>query len=318
MAVIPYDTLVGDFSSKMDDMTQTFLSDNYHILASYMATPIALMSTLYLVIMGYLVLMGTVKMDTRAFLKMAFTIGFVNLFALNWLYFSDFFVGLFLTAASEISSLGSNSHFFQFPHLSSTGSGINDGMQTVLTESVHVGMKIMGHGGYTNWLPLSIGLFFILCGATIVALALIEVSMIKFFICLLLSTAPLFISFYLFEETKSAFKTWLSLLAGFSFALIFVGMTIGMAMNWMHWVVGDLYQTEVFDLRFYTTVPLIFVSILALIILFSVVPLAKQIGGAMGSGSHTGGVIGTMSSIAQKSILASKGMNNLYNKWKNK
>jgi type IV secretion system protein VirB6 len=313
-----YNTLVTDFLNKMDEMTSSFLVDNYQILATYMATPIALMSTLYIVLMGYLVLTGTAKLSTQAFLKLALTIGFVNMFALNWLYFSDYFVGLFLNGASQISSLGANSHYFQFAHSVSTGSGINDALQTVLTESVDVGIKIMGHGGYTNWMPLFIGFNFIGGGAAIVALALIEVSMIKFFICLLLSTGPLFIAFYLFNETKSFFKTWLSVITGFSFALIYSGMTIGMAMNWMHWVVGGLQKGDRFDLKLYTLVPLFFVEILALVVLFAVIPLAKHIGGAVAGGSHTGEAVGAGSSVAKAATSAAKGASNLYNKWKNK
>ena len=317
MSAPTYDTLVVDFLNKMDEMTSSFLVENYQALAIYMATPIALLSTLYLVITGYLVLMGTIQMSTKSFMKMAITIGLVNMFALNWLYFSDYFVALFLTVASEISSVGANSHLFQVPHLSGTGTGINDALQTVLIESVEVGIKAMGHGGYTNWMPLLIGLNFIGGGTAIVALAAIELSMIKFFICLLLSTGPLFIALFMFEQTKSAFKVWVSILAGFSFALIFLGITLGMSMHWMHWVVGGLNAEGPLDLKVYTLVPLYLVEILALVVLFAVIPLAKQIGGSVGGGSHLGDAIGSVAKAAAPApaVNAAKGAaNTLRNK----
>ena len=307
MSAPVYNTLVVDFLDKMDEMTHSFLTENYQALATYMATPIALLSTLYIVIMGYLVLMGTIEMSTKSFMKLAITIGLVNMFALNWLYFSDYFVALFLTTASEISSVGANSHLFQFPHLSGTGTGINDALQTVLIESVEVGVNVMGHGGYTNWMPLFIGLNFLGGGTAIVALAAIELSMIKFFICLLLSTGPLFIAFYLFELTKSIFKSWVSVLAGFSFALIFLGITLGMSMHWMHWVVGGLHADAEFDLKIYTLVPLYLVEILSLVVLIGVIPLAKQIGGAVGGGSHIGDAIGGIAKAANPAVHAAKG-----------
>lgn len=317
MTIPVYTTLISDFLNKMDDMTQSFLADNYQALANYMAVPLTLMGVLLIVITGYLILMGKTTLSGESFLKMALTVGGVNLFALNWLYFSDYFVALFLKAASEISSIGST-YFFQFAHLVSTGSGINDALQTVLTESVDVGVKIMGHGGYTNWMPLLIGLIYMVGGTLIVALGIIEVSMIKFFICLLLSTAPLFIALYLFEQTRAAYTTWLGLVSGFSFALIFSGMTIGMAMNWMHWVVGGIHQNEEFDLKIYTIVPLIVVVILSLIIFYAVIPLAKNIGGAVGGGSHTGDVLDAHKKAGKGvSQAASKG-HSLYKNWKNK
>jgi type IV secretion system protein VirB6 len=306
MSAPAYSTLVVDFLNKMDDMTSSFLVENYQALAHYMATPIALLSTLYLIITGYLVLSGTTKMSTKSFLNLAITIGFVNMFALNWLYFSDYFVALFMTTASEISSVGANSHLFQFPHLSSSGTGINDALQTVLSESVDVGIKAMQQGSYRNWMPILVGFNFIGGGTLIVAFAAIELSMIKFFICLLLSTGPLFIALYLFEQTKSAFKVWLSLLAGFSFALIFAGITIGMSMHWMHWVVGGLHADEALDIKVYTLAPLFFVEVLALVILWLVIPMAKQIGGAVG-GSHVGDAIGGMAKAVNPATSLAKG-----------
>lgn len=306
MTIPIYTSLVGEFLSKMDAMTLAFLADNYQSLATYMATPVALMSTLYIVLMGYFILAGTIKTSTSAFLKMALTIGFVNMFALNWLYFSDFFVGIFLTATSEIGNVIANSHFFQFPHIVSTGSGINDALQTVLTECVDVGVKIMGYGGYTNWMPLLIGIIFMVGGALIVALALIEISVVKFFICLLLSSAPLFIAFALFDATKPAFKTWLSLIAGFSFALIFTGMSIGMAMHWMHWSVGGLYETGEFNLKSYSSIPLIFSIILSAGALIAVIPLARQLGSGIGGGSTAGTAARHGMNAAQKAYQSFK------------
>ena len=314
MSAPNYTTLVVDFLNQMDAMTSSFLVENYQALALYMATPIALLSTLYLIMTGYLVLMGTVGMSTKSFMKMAITIGLVNMFALNWLYFSDYFVALFLTVASEISSVGANSHLFQFPHLSSTGTGINDALQSVLIESVEVGVQAMKHGSYINWMPLFIGMNFIGGGTLIVALAAIELSMIKFFICLLLSTGPLFIALMLFEQTKSAFKVWLSILAGFSFALIFLGVTLGMSMHWMHWVVGGLHAEVQLDLKIYTLVPLYLVEVLALVVLIGVIPLAKQIGGSVG-GSHSGEALSAVGKAATPATAAAKGaMNTLRNK----
>ena len=310
MAGLSYTTVIVDFLNQMDAMTSSFLVENYQALAVYMATPIALLSTLYLVITGYLVLMGTVSMSTKSFMKMVITIGSVNMFALNWLLFSDYFVALFLTVASEISSVGANSHLFQFPHLSSTGTGINDALQSVLIESVEVGVQAMQQGGYTTWMPLFIGMNFMGGATVIVALAAIELSMIKFFICLLLSTAPLFITLLLFEQTKSAFKVWISILSGFSFALIFLGVTLGMSMHWMHWVVGGLHADAQLDLKIYTLVPLYLVEILALVVLIGVIPLAKQIGGSVGGGSHTGNVLDSIGKAAKPASSVAKGATN--------
>lgn len=308
-----YNTLVSEFLNKSDEMTLTFLSENFHNLANYMAMPLSLMSILYVVILGYLILFGKVQVSSQAFIKLALSIGGVNVFALSWLYFNDFFVALFLNVASDISSVGANSHYFDFTHLVNTGSGVNDALQTVLTESVEVGVNIMKHVRITNWLPILVGLNFVGGGTTVVALGLIEISMIKFFICLLLSTAPLFIPLYLFEETRQMYKSWLGLLAGFSFALVFSGLTIGMAMSWMHWVIAPLHQSDQFDLRAPIIVPLFVVEILAILVFIAVIPLAKSIGGAVGGGgSHTDGVLSAGQSLAKKAFGAANKAHSMY------
>lgn len=312
-----YSTLVAEFLNKMDGMTSSFLVDNYQALATYMAAPVAVFSTLYIVIHGYLITMGMVQTNTSTFLKMAFTIGLINMFALNWLYFSDYFVGIFLHCASSISSLGA-SKFFHVPQGFSQSSAINEALQTVLTESVDTGVEIMKQGSYRNWMPLFIGLGFIGGGTLVVGVAMIELSMIKFCLCLLLSMGPLFISMCFFEQTKGFYKTWLGILAGFSFALIFSGMTVGMAMHWMHWVVGTAQGGASFELKIYTWVPLALVVFLGLFLLFIVIPLAKQIGGAAGGSAHTGDVVHAGSSLAKNTANGARGAQQIYSKWKNK
>ena len=316
MTMPSYTTVVVDLLNQTDAMTSAFLVENYQAMATYMAAPIGIACTLYLVLTGYLVLMGFSNMGTKEFLKIAFTIGFVYTFGLNWLMFSDYFVALFQTVASEISSVGAKGHLFQIPLLSGSGAGINGTLQTVLTESVDVGVKAMTQGGYTDWMPLLVGLCFIVGGTFIVALAAIEVAMLKFFSSLLLSTAPLFIGLALFNETKGAFKTWLSLLAGLSFALIFVGLAIGMSMSWMHWVVGSVSPEEALELRMYTIVPLFFAEILSLVVLIGIVPLAKSLGGAVG-GSHLDDAVGAVAKAGRSAVASAKGARKGYKAYKN-
>ncbi|MGC1183146.1 type IV secretion system protein [Legionella sp.] len=311
-----YTTLVAEFMNKMDAMTTSFLTTNYQALATYMAAPIAALSTLYIIIQGYLINAGVVQTNTNSFLKMAFTIGLINMFALNWLYFSDYFVGLFLHCASSISHVVATSSFHVPPAFDS-GSGVNDALQTVLTESVNTGVEIMKQGSYRNWAPLFIGWNFILGGTAVVGFALIEVALIKFCLCMLLSMGPLFIAFCFFEQTKGFYKAWIGFLSGFSFALIFSGLMVGMAMNWMHWVVGSGQGTDAIDLKIATLVPLAFVVLLSFFLLFIVIPIAKHIGGASG-GAHTGDALKQSKSLANKTVQGAKGAQQLYNQWKNR
>ena len=104
----------------------------------------------------------------------------------------------------------------------------------------------MAKGGFTDWLPYFIGLSFMIGGTIVVALAAVEIIVVKLYIAMLLAVAPFFIACLLFPQTKGQFDGWLAQLKGFSIALILLGVAIGLcdALGcwWLLYSKGHPYQ----------------------------------------------------------------------------
>lgn len=306
---------------KTDVMTAYFIKHAYGILSTMLLPPLGAAAGLYIVLTGYLMLMGFISMSTKEFVKIIFTIGLVFTFIGAWTNYDYYFVELFQKGANELQKVGMNAGLFQIP---GADKSLYGSLQAVLNEFIYLGCIVWNQAGTFNFIgPLIIALVYIVGAAVIVGIAVLEIIMAKFFICILLATGPLFIGFAIFPETRGVFKAWLSALSSYAIALILIGFAVGMSMYFMHWVVEDIFNNKeivkslatntqlgkdaLAYLKNYTDsahlAPLIIVQIISAVILTGVIPLAKQIGGAIGGGGvNTGG--GMTKSLAAAAQIA--------------
>ena len=282
--------------SKIDLVTESFISNGYHALARYLELPVALACTLLIVLLGYGMLTGIIEMSIKTFNETLFSIGAVYTFAFGWANFNDYFIALFFKGADELSSVLINGNLFEIPLLTKTGAGLKAALQTVLIEAVKVGGWAMAKGGLTDLIPFIIGLSFIIGGSIVVSLACIEIIVVKLYLAMLLAVGPFFISCYLFPQAKAQFAGWLTQLKGFALALILLGVASSLCMYLMHWVVGGYFIDRAVGITLYSIVPLIIASLLCILLLTGIIPIAKQIGGAQGS-SGWGAVGGAIAGL---------------------
>lgn len=296
MEIPTYATFVISLTTKVDLATQTFIATGFNALVAYLERPVALACTLFIALTGYGILHGFIEMSTKTFSKLALTIGGVYLIGFSWAHFSETFIALFLEVANELAGVMVHGKLFQFPFLPGTGTGLNAALQTVLIEAVKVGGWVMAKGGFTDWIPYFIGLAFMLGGTLVVALAAVEVIVVKLYLAMLLAVAPFFLACLLFPQSKGQFDGWLAQLKGFSIALMLLGVAVGLCMYLMHWVVGGFFLQQAVNVKIYSVVPLVISCVLCLILMVGIIPIAKQIGGSHGGSgmSAVGGVVGGM------------------------
>ncbi|MFO9067160.1 type IV secretion system protein [Legionella pneumophila serogroup 1] len=312
MDIPSYTTFIISLNTKIDFATKSFIAHGYEILANYLKVPVASMCILLLVLTGYGMMYGFVELSRKTFMKIAFTIGAVYTLAFGWANFNAYFIGLFLDTANEISGILVQGKTFHFPFLHGTGSGLNAALQTVLIEAVKVGGWVMSKGGFTDWLPFFIGLCFMTGGTLVVGLATVEVIVVKLYLAMLLAVGPFFLACLIFPQTKHLFDGWLTQLKGFALALILLGVSVGLCMYLMHWVVGGFFVQKAIGVKLYSVVPVGIASILCLILLLGIIPIAKQIAGTMGGsgwsavGGAVGGMAGSMMSAGMMSAKGSK------------
>lgn len=307
-----YSTVIIKLIAKIDVVTESFIAFGFQNMANYLEKPAALAATLLLVLVGYGILNGFIEMSTKTFSRIALTIGAVYTLAFSWLEFNSYFISLFLHAANEIAGVMVQGNFFSFPLLPGTGTGLNAALQTVLIESVKVGGWVMAKGGFTDWLPYFIGLFFMISGTVVVALATIELIVAKLYLAMLLAIAPFFLCSLLLPQSKGLFDGWLTQVKGFSVALILLGVAVGLCMYLMHWAVGGYYLQQAMGIKLYSIIPLLIASLLCVILLIGIIPIAKQIGGTHGSsgwsavGGAVAGMAGSVIGASMKGLKAGK------------
>ena len=146
-----------------------------------------------------------------------------------------------------------------------------------------------------------------LSGSITLGLAFIEIVIAKLMLAVTLCTAPLFILFTLFEQTKTFFERWLGVLAGFSFVLIFVSSVVGLCIHLLHWVTSSFigHGTPVTAAIW---VPIFIVACLCVMAITQAVTIGKSIGGSVCTSSGAAMVGGLIASGLGAGGLAKKAL----------
>lgn len=309
MATPTYANILLQLTIQIDELTNTFIFKGYDALAKALAKPLASLCVLYIVLTGYAIARGLIKTPLQEFSKGIFRIGLIYLFAMNWSFFSSHAVNLFSDGASELSGV-----LMQIAHFDNPVSkgGVNNGLQSVLNEVIRVGAWTWDKASFKHWGPIFTAIMIYASGIAVIGLALFELIIAKLMLAICLSTAPLFICFTLFQQTKSFFDRWLGNVVGFSLVLVMVSSVVGLCMHLIHWTISGHYSTHAANISATDWIPILLVSVLCVMAILEVTGLAKSIGGAFSSsngsamvGGFMGGVMGASSpsqSILQKGL----------------
>lgn len=307
MSTPTYANILLQLTSQIDELTNGFIFEGYNALATALAKPLASLAVLYIVLMGYAITRGLVKTPMQDFSKGIVRMGLIYLFAMNWSFFASFAVELFSSGASELATVLMQSAKFK------TSGGVNGGLQAVFNEVIRVGAWTWDKATFKHWGPIFTALMIYVSGIVVVGLALFELIIAKLMLAICLSTAPLFICFTLFEQTKTFFDRWLGILVGFSLVLVMVSTVVGLCMHLIHWTIDGHYSNHAASVSATDWIPILLVSILCVMAILEVTGLAKNIGGAFSSSNGSamvGGFIGGfMGASSPSKSIAGKGLN---------
>ena len=293
MTVPNYATLILRLGSEIDLITQSFIFDGYRAMSAALKAPVGLMCVLYIILTGFSMTRGLIKKPMDEFGKLVLRIGIVYMLAFNWGTFSEYFVGLFVKGAGELGAIMMRATPFTIPHIK--GVGLNGSLQSALIEVVRVGLWTWEKSSFRHFGPAFTGFMIWASGITVIGLAFFEIIVAKLMIAICLTTAPLFLSFTLFDKTRTYFDRWLDKLVGFSLVLVFVSSVVGLCMHLIHWAIGGHYLNQAVGLSTVDWIPLLIVSCLCVMLILEVVGVAKSIGGMCSSGTGSamiGGALG--------------------------
>jgi type IV secretion system protein VirB6 len=288
-----YDTVILKLYMLLDQVLQTYVYNGYAALAHWVKYPLGAAVVLYIVIMGYSITHGFIKMSMKTFVHAALKIGFIYTAAMNWGWFSNYVVDLVQAFNTHVAAAILSASPASIPGFEPTN--INSAMQLTLIKVAKIGTMTWNLGSWHNLSPLfSAGIEWAF-GYAIIALAFLEIATAKIMVAVLLTTAPIFISFLLFDRTKGFFEKWVGALAGFSFMFLFVSAVLGLVMTLIQWSIGGMIVNNVIHTSIVGFVPLVICGFLGIKLLMQSASLAQGLGGTvtMGSGAAlVGGAIG--------------------------
>ena len=286
---LSYNNFIVNLASEIDKLTNHFVFDGYSALASLLKAPLGAMIVLYIVLMGYAIVRGMVQTPQQELFKFAIRAGAIYMTAMNWSFFSEHIRDLFVVGSESIATT-----LMHAVHKGASGS-VNQGLQNVLNEILELGSQLFEAGSYRKLSPYLAGMMVFISGGVTVGLAFIEIVIAKLMLAITLCTAPLFIIFTLFDQTKSFFDRWLGILIGFSLVLVFVSSVVGLCMHLLHFVAEGVFSQSS-SLKAAIWVPLFIVSSLCVMCITQAANIGKSIGGALCTSNGSamlGGFIGS-------------------------
>lgn len=274
----PYTTLIEEIFNRFDLMLKHVIYDNYHALASYLALPLGLAITLYIVIMGLGILYGSINLSFNVLLKTSLKFAFIYLVALNWSFFGYYGVEFISQSASKISQVLVIQDE-KDPHPVAHGNSLYLSLQNLFVRFTEAGAKVWRAASWFN-----LGFYFtalIIWGFSyvLVATALFELLLAKLMLAVLFSVAPLFAGMMIFKVTHTSFERWLSACLGFSFAMIFISVILAIILNFAEWIVNKYYVDQTVFVSMVGFAPVALLGLLGIPLVGKVAELAQSLGG---------------------------------------
>lgn len=288
-----YSNVITGLTGQIDTLTTNFVREGYSALMQALIAPLASLSILFIVITGYGITRGVIKAPLQELVNFAFRLGVIYLFAMNWNFFSEYMVALFVDGAGELgSALMKSTHLMP---ASFANHGVMGGLQSVFNEVIRAGSWVGQKATLRHPGPGFAALLIYASGLLVVGAALIELIIAKLMLSVCLVTAPLFFILTLFEKTRSFFDRWLGAIVGFSLVLVFVSSLVSLCMSLIHWSVAGYAEHASREMLSVGWVPILLVSCLCLSALSQAAHIAKSIGGTChtaGGSAMVGGFMG--------------------------
>lgn len=270
-------TVIVKFFGEVDFLLHNYLFNVYNSLAQNLRHPIGLVVIIYITLLGFAISFGWIKLSISTLTKIVIKIGIVYTLALNWGFFSEYVVTLISGGANQLSAALMHSTQLSLPHV--VGSGVNGALQTVLIEFTKIGTWIWHSGSWNNFAPYFTAMITWGFGYSLVLVVCFQLLIAKIMLAVLLSLAPLFVVFVLFQSTYGFFNRWLGALVGYALLPILVSAVLALSLDMSQWSIAGVYASKALNVSLVTFVPIMVVSFISIGLVQHVARLSHNIGG---------------------------------------
>ncbi|MEM9243690.1 MAG: type IV secretion system protein [Pseudomonadota bacterium] len=218
---------------EVDALLDRFIYDGYNTLSNYISPTLMVISTLFIVLMGYGIMQGWVKMSAGNFAKAMVKIIVINVFVSNWALFNEFIVN---TIYAFNNGVGNAIVSAGLPiNVPQTG-GIDEALNFSLKDIFLLGTAFWNAASWHAWVYYLIALFIWGVGALLSVFALFEVVLSKIMLAVLLVFAPIIIPFAYFKPSSKIVDNWAGLIIAMVFLQFFVMIGLAFALCLFSWL----------------------------------------------------------------------------------
>jgi type IV secretion system protein VirB6 len=273
----------------------SYIGENTMRVASILEPAVVTLGTVYVMIWGYLQLMGRIEEPFAVGLKRIITLAVIFGVALHlWLY-NTLLVDTFYNAPAQFAAavVGASDPVKTIDAIWNQGGAVADQLFRGGSAWGRIGFILSGAAAW-----VLVGL---LCVYTMFLLALSSIAL-----SVLLALGPLFVALLLFDTTRRFFEAWLAQLA--NYALITI-LTVMVAALLLHLVATYAQQTAALgtSIRIDDALNMLLVTVLVFLFLRQIMPVAAGLAGgvALNSMGAVGRTIGApMRAVMQRVALA--------------
>ena len=257
------------FWSWLNGQLATYIGDNTARLASVLEPTVVTLATIYVMAWGYLHLMGKIDEPIIAGLKRICMVALILGVGLQLLLYNTLIVDTFYNAPAQLAAamVGSSDPVSTIDTIWDSGGAVGSNLWNRASPWSGFGFYIAGAIVYC--------LMAVLC---VYAMFLIALSSIA--LAVLLALGPLFVALLFFEATRRIFVAWIAQLT--NYALITV-LTVMVAALLLRIVQSYAAQTAArgTDIVVVDALHMVLVSVLVLLILRQVMPIASGLAGGV-------------------------------------
>ncbi len=300
-------TIIIVLLSEIDKLLQLYVYDGYGALSRYLTIPLGLISTLYIVLLGYATMIGWVQLNIQNLLKSIFKIALIYSAVTSWGFVSEYIVGFINAAIGDLGDAIISASPMKIP----AAEGIDGALQVTLIQFTKLSLSIFDTGSWVNFGGWFDGLLVMCFGYLVVALGVFEIILAKVMLAILFVFIPLMVIFCYFKPFQSIFDRYLGAIVGFALLQLFVTAALALALSVAYWWLSLYMGETALQIGHYGIWSVIIIGIVCIGIILKAASLAQNLGGIVSTSAASamiGGMVGgAMGSLGLGRSLLSTG-----------
>ena len=276
MSLPIYINVVSGLFLEIHKLLDHYVNNGYHALMNALKYPLGIVITLYIVLLGYSISQGWVRLSMSQFVKSALKIAIIYTFAMNWDFFSANVIQFIQGGANQLGGVifhASNPSVSYYGH-----GGIEAALQKILVQFTKIGFWFWKRGSWHSVTPYLEGIIIWGSGISLLLVAMFQLILANIMLALLFVSAPLFIGFAIFKPTQGLFDRWLGNVVSFSLLILFVSIVLGFVLSITNWAISGINKNNLMTLNVVTFVPIVLVVFIGIGLVKRVASLAHEIG----------------------------------------